>query len=465
MLRLLKTWDYVNGENLSAEPNTQSFLLGSPANWSLIAQGRRFVRDVEEDIWTWVTDFATDPFAKSTVIAVTGPPGYGIYDCPNSDSAAYSPGKKRPCLPPQGRGGHSSWRRRLCGYPLPDFPCYFFVDQASEHVAEVQTALAQQRRTTTNSLFVCGERRNEWLSSKIALGEIKELDRPYQFQIVKRKHEQELLVAMREAAAGDKVGFDSIIDSEYRGIDGGTPDSMARELYLLVCCFYQHGILIRDSLLVDVLGHPLTELYATVGDSLSGLVDYYEINTIRGEYAARARHRVIAQIVWKKCGTPEKKEFLLQRAMEKLNLTFKLDKAVFELFIISSDIINTFRTLEGKCKFFERAEKRDRNNPYVLQHYARMLLSEGRLPLAMSQIERAIEKDKQKTLRILYHTRAMILAAHTTKMETQRKQPKHWNQLSRRISELCALTSSTYGQCLISANPSRSARLLFHNVA
>ena len=195
---------------------------------------------------------------------------------------------------------------------LPSFQtslCYFFVDQASEHVAEVQTALAQQRRTTTNSLFVCGERRNEWLSSKIklnalefdvlplsdgeieglldfmttedALGEMKELDRPYQFQIVKRKHEQELLVAMREAAAGDKVGFDSIIDSEYRGIDGGTPDSMARELYLLVCCFYQHGILTRDSLLVDVLGHPLTELYATVGDSLSGLVD------LRNQYHQR----------------------------------------------------------------------------------------------------------------------------------------------------------------------------------
>ena len=128
--------------------------------------------------------------------------------------------------------------------------------------------------------------------------------------------------------------------------------------------------------------------------------------------------------------------------MEKLNLTFKLDKAVFELFIISSDIINTFRTLEGKCKFFETAEKRDRNNPYVLQHYARMLLSEGRLPLAMSQIERAIEKDKQKTLRILYHTRAMILAAHAMGEESLDVARK-WMRRSEQDYQFCIAAKDT----------------------
>jgi tetratricopeptide (TPR) repeat protein len=470
MLRLLKSWDYVNGENLSAEPNVKSFLLGSPPNWSLIAQGRRFTRDIEEDIWSWVTDFATDPKAKSTAIAVTGPAGYGITTILMATALRIVEARIGPVfLLKEGADigpGDVGYAATL----FPNVPCYFLIDQAREHAAEVQMALAQQKRTTTNCLFICGERRNEWLSSKIklnalefdvlplsdgeinrlldfmtkedALGEMKELERSYQFQIVKRKHEQELLVTMREAAAGDKVGFDSIIDSEYRGIDGGEPTSMARELYLLVCCFYQHGVLIRDRLLVDVLGHPLTELYATVGDSLSGLVDYYETDMTKGEYAARARHRVIAQIVWKKCGSPDKKEFLLQSAMEKLNLTFKLDKTVFDFFIMSSDIINTFRTLEGKCKFFDTAEKRDRNNPYVLQHYARMLLDEGRLPFAMSQIDRAIDKDKQKTIRILYHTRAMIEAAHAIAEESMDVARK-WMMRSETDFRFCIAAKDT----------------------
>jgi hypothetical protein len=80
----------------------------------------------------------------------------------------------------------------------------------------------------------------DFLTTEDALGEMKNLDRDFQFRIVKNKNEQELLVTMREAAAGDKMGFDSIIESEYRGIDDGQPNSMARELYLLVCCFYQH---------------------------------------------------------------------------------------------------------------------------------------------------------------------------------------------------------------------------------
>lgn len=470
MLRLLKSWDYVNGENLSAEPNVKDFLRGSRPNWSLIAQQRRFTRDVEEEIWTWVTDFATDPKAKSTAIAVTAPAGYGITTILMSIGLRIVDARNGPVFLLKEGADASPGDVGYAATLFPDVPCYFFIDQAREHVGEIQTALAQQKRTKTNCLFVCGERRNEWLSSKTklkaeefdvlplsdveinrlldflanedALGEMKDLDRDFQFRIVKNKHEQELLVAMREATAGEGVGFDSIIESEYRGIDDGQPNSMARELYLLVCCFYQHGVLIRDKLLVDVLGHPLVELYNAVGDSLSGLVEYYETDNTKGEYAARARHRIIAQIVWKKCGSHDKKEFLLQKAMEKLNLTFKLDKAVFDLFIMSDDIVNTFRTLEGKCKFFETAEKRDRNNPYVLQHYARMLLDEGRLPLAMSQIDRAIDKDRQKSIRILYHTRAMILAAHAMAEENMDVARK-WMTRSERDFQSCIAAKET----------------------
>jgi len=438
MLRLMDSWVYVNGESVTEEPNTRNFLRGSTANWSLIAQEHRFTRDIEDDLWEWILEFTTNTNAKSTSFAVTGPAGYGITTILMAMALKIVDAHIGPVfLLREGmevNEGDVAYAATL----FPDVACYFVIDQARDHLAGIQTALAQQRRTTSNCLFILGERLNSWLSSKSplkgeefdvlplsdgeinrlldflgkegALGDLEELDRDFQFNIVKTKHEKQLLVAMREATEGEGVGFDAIIESEYRGIDDEQSDGLAKELYLLVCCFYQHGMLIRDRLLESVLNQPLLTMHSKIGSTLEGLVEYTETDIVKGEYAARARHRTIADIVWKKCGTRDMKESLLQKAMEKLNLTYRLDKFVFELFIRSDDIVDTFRTLDGKIKFFETATRQDAYNVYVLQHFARMLLREEKLNLALNQIDTAIQKDRTRSVRSLHHTRGLILA-------------------------------------------------------
>jgi hypothetical protein len=335
MIRLLQSWNYVNDESVTLEPNTRDFLRGSMANWSLVAQNRRFTRDVEEDVWDWITDFATNPRAKSTALALTGPAGYGITTILMALALKIVDAKQGPVFMLREGAAVSEGDIAYAATLFPDVPCYFVVDQAREQVSGVQASLIQQRKTASNCMFVLGERRNEWLSASAsfspeefdveplsdgeinrlldflsaekALGELEELDRPFQFSIVKRKHEQQLLVAMREATAGEGVGFDAIIENEYRGIGDAQSATLARELYLLVCCFYQHGALVRDQLLERVIGVPLSTLHQQIGASLEGLVDYVETNRILGLYAARARHRIIAEIVWKKCGSHDKK--------------------------------------------------------------------------------------------------------------------------------------------------------------
>jgi tetratricopeptide (TPR) repeat protein len=155
-------------------------------------------------------------------------------------------------------------------------------------------------------------------------------------------------------------------------------------------------------------------LYRDIGDSLEGLVSFDEIiDVARGEYAARTRHRVIAEIVWKRCGLPGTKENILQTAMEKLNLTYRLDKAIFEKFVRNDPIVGTFRTLDGKTRFFETACKKDPKNPYILQHFARMLLRGRQLTLALAQIDAALHMAAQQVddePRVLHHTRGMVLA-------------------------------------------------------
>lgn len=438
MLRLLDSWIYVNDESVIDVPNTKEFLRGSKPNWSLIAQNHRFVRDIEEDLWEWTLEFSTNPKSKSTAVALTGPAGYGITTILMAQALRTVDAGIGPVFMLREGAEVSEGDVLFATSLFPDVGCYFIVDQARDHSAEIQAALAQQNQSKTNFVFVMGVRRNDWLSPRIrfkakefeieplsdpeinrlldfltaegSLGEMEFLDRDFQFTIVKNKHEKQLLVAMREAMAGEGVGFDSIIEGEYRSIDEENSPSVSRDLYLLVCCFYQHGMLIRDELLESVLGYPLQSLYEDVGTNLEGLVEYAETNIVRGQYAARARHRIIAQIVWKKCGTRQLKEHLLQKAMEKLNLSYRLDRKVFELFFRTDEIVETFSTLEGKVKFFETAARRDPNNVYVLQHFARMLLREKNFTLALNQIDDAIAKDRTKTARSLHHTRGLVLA-------------------------------------------------------
>jgi tetratricopeptide (TPR) repeat protein len=211
---------------------------------------------------------------------------------------------------------------------------------------------------------------------------------------------------MREATEGDN--FDAIIEDEYRGIQDDSGGSLARDFYLLTSCFFQHGLYLRDQLGAGILGMALQDLYEQLRDSLEGIVLFIETDPARGEYAARTRHRVIAEVVWKRCGESNLKERFLQTAMELLNLSYRLDKSIFDRLVRTDEVVESFRTFEAKAKFFETACKREPDNPHVLQHFARMLRKEEKLSLALSQIDAALKMDE--SLRVLHHTRGTILA-------------------------------------------------------
>jgi len=140
--------------------------------------------------------------------------------------------------------------------------------------------------------------------------------------------------------------------------------------------FINIGAFVRASLLADLLGVDEAELYARTKSSTEGVVLFDCLNESTGMYGGRTRHRTIANIVWDRCGDTSEKEGIIYKALEAINLTFKADKDAFEYFTKSDYIVNSIRTLEGKTKFFEVACRKDPVNPYVRQHYSRMLLRE-----------------------------------------------------------------------------------------
>lgn len=426
--RFLSSWIYVNQAPFHDDPNVFSFLRGDRPNWALIGSRQHFERDIEEEIYETLLDFATASGKKPRVNILLGPAGYGVTTLLMTLSVRLVQEQAGPIF--MLKPGRTIIEGDI-DFATSVFNSrpFFFIDNAADHIETIHAISHIFKEMGKPIMFMLGERLNEWrqshgkftageflleplsdpeinrlldcLSKHDELNKLKELSRQLQFSVVREKHNKELLVAMREATEGKS--FDAIIEDEYRGING----SLARQRYLMVCCFYQHGAYARDTLLAQLMKLTISELHnETTSAATEGVIVYDCLDEGAGVYGARARHRTIAAIVWERCGDSVEKEYFIQAAVNALNLKYRSDKDAFECFYRSDRLIDNIRFLDGKITFFDTACRKDPQNAYIRQHYARMLSREDKPDLALGQITEAIKIDPK--IRILYHTRGVI---------------------------------------------------------
>lgn len=433
VIRLLSSWEYVNQAPFDANPNIEAFLHGDIPNWAILSGKHYFQRDIEEEVFDELLDYATlSPKGPASHVLV-GPAGYGISTLLKCLAVRLVAEKVGPVF------FHKN------GYPVLEGDIefatslfqnkpIFIIDNAADSKHGISKAIQLLRDQKKAAMFLFGEQKNEWQQSKSrvsgkqfpvetlsdaeihrlldflhrhhALNKLEPLSQEFRFIAVKKTHGKELLVAMREAT--EDLGFDAILENEYRGIAG----EFSQRLYLTVACIYQYGTYVRDRILAEILDTSVDNMYAHIKDSTDGVVMFECISEIDMVYAARTRHKTIARIVWERCGDPSQKEEILQALISKVNLNYRVDAKVFENLVRNDHLIDSIRTLDGKTKFFEMACKKDPQSPYVRQHYARMLLREKKLVLALTQIEQAfaIYSGGSKP-KILHHTKGMILSA------------------------------------------------------
>jgi hypothetical protein len=77
MARLLNSWEYVNQAPFTAAPNTREFFRGDKGNWGLVARKIPFERDLEEEVYDYLLDYATSSAQRPTTASVLAPAGYG----------------------------------------------------------------------------------------------------------------------------------------------------------------------------------------------------------------------------------------------------------------------------------------------------------------------------------------------------------------------------------------------------
>jgi Flp pilus assembly protein TadD len=319
---------------------------------------------------------------------------------------------------------------------FPNRP-YFFIDDASLDIRALIAVIQQVKTLHKFACFVLGERKNDWRQSARApkatefeikplsdaeierllacltahgeLGELGMLTRELQIAAIQQKHEHQLLVVLREATEGK--AFDAIIEGEYQRLP-----TLARLAYSAVSAAYQLRQSLRDNVLASVVDTSLTDFYAQTNDPLSGVVDFESVDDARGVYAARCRHHTIAEIVWERCVPPEEREIILLDLIKGLNLAYPVDASLFEQLVQSDLTVDVFRSLDKKTIFFEEACKKQPTNPYVRQHYSRMLIREKKLELALNEINSAL--DMSPNAAPLHHTRGNVLSKMTLAAES-----------------------------------------------
>jgi SIR2-like domain len=76
--RLLSSWTYANQAPFDDMSNTGAFLKGDRPNWGLIGRRQYFERDIEEQLYEDLLDYATSSSKLPKVFIVLGSAGYGV---------------------------------------------------------------------------------------------------------------------------------------------------------------------------------------------------------------------------------------------------------------------------------------------------------------------------------------------------------------------------------------------------
>lgn len=437
--RLFYSWDYVNQIHLTGNCDIYNFVRGNKASWDIIMEDRYFPRLIQEDLVLQMLDYATSEKKRVNVCTITGSAGYGLTTLLMIIASKVVKEK-------MGQAFYLKDGKKLTEGDVffayesrkENSKCFFFIDNAADHSNEIKKIILHAKEQNKDIVFVLADRQNELANARMLgsgdlhniqplydseieyiidylheydeLNKLKFLKREDQIAAIKVNYSRELLVTIRVATEGKS--FDAIIHDEYIGIG----DTFSQEAYKLISCLHQFDVQVRMNLLTSLLGVSEIDFYERTRAPLKGVIVFDLYNNDKSIYVVRTRQRYIAQIVWNNCITKAEKGTMIEIILSKINISHYLDRKAFEQFYRSEELIDALPSLESRMRFFNSACSIDPLNPYVRQHFARMLVRNGQEEIALSTVDSAINMDKD--IRALHHTKGYILHQMALKSST-----------------------------------------------
>ncbi|MFV9645489.1 MAG: SIR2 family protein [Desulfobacterales bacterium] len=223
------------------------------------------------------------------------------------------------------------------------------------------------------------------LTKHNSLGYLEKLDLEAQKESLAKRAGRQLLVALHEATLGKP--FTEIVFDEYQSISSIS----AKSLYLTVCIMHRLGIATRAGLISRVNGIPFRMFKEKLFDPLEFIVFARE-DRIIGDYMYQSRHSHIADLVFEKVLTNAQDRFdEYVRVIGALDVSYNTDREAFIGLLKARPLIELFSDPQMIRQIYSIGEKRDVNNPFLMQQEAIFEMNSlgGSLDKASSILQKA----------------------------------------------------------------------------
>ncbi|MER8894198.1 SIR2 family protein [Mesorhizobium sp. M0676] len=215
--------------------------------------------------------------------------------------------------------------------------------------------------------------------------------------------DKQLLVALYEATQGRLL--EDLLVVEYHRV----LLTEAQELYLLVCTLNRFRVPIRATLVHRIMGISFKDFEKRFLGPLQGMV-FTEMDPASRDYAYRARHPQIADIVFRRILDSQSKQVAQYKKMiEHMNTSYTSDNAALRKMLSFKNLRDVAGHIEDRRSILEAAERISGNDTFILQQQAITEINSNRgdLKAAADYLARAqVLRPNDKTI---FHTRASLL--------------------------------------------------------
>jgi len=350
---------------------------------------------------------------------------------------------------------------------------FLFIDNAADHLPVILELLEFARSRKLRVTVITAERVNEWNVHCEALEEY--LSDQYQLHYLNRteietlvyllekydalgpnlanktfkdridefekKTGRQLLVALHEATKGRP--FEEILIDEYESI---IPPE-AQRLYLTVCVLNRLKVPVRAGLISRLYGIPFEVFRERLFKPLEHVVHVVQLPW--GDYAYRARHSEIAQIVFDQVLTDSTERFNEYiRVVRALNPIYSVDYEALRSTLRAKVIHELFPSYEDAKAIYGAATDILREDAYLLQQRANYerIRPNGNLPLAQTLLEKARQLEPSDST--IVHTLAEILRARAEAADKRLERVRLRNE-ARAVLRSIALTAPAARYALV----------------
>ncbi|MFH1934123.1 MAG: SIR2 family protein [Pseudomonadota bacterium] len=342
---------------------------------------------------------------------------------------------------------------------------FLFLDNAADYLSVIRELLDFARSKKLRLTLITAERVNEWnvrcealeeyLSDQYPLYYLSHSEIEALVQLLteydalgpnlagktleervdefKKKAGRQLLVALHEATKGRP--FQEILIDEYESI---IPPE-AQRLYLTVCVLNRLKVPVRAGLISRMYGIPFEEFRKRLFKPLEHVVHVVQLPW--GDYAYRARHSEIAQIVFDQVLTDSTERFNEYiRVVRALNPVYSVDYEALRSMLRAKVIHELFPSYVDAKAIYNSATEILGEDAYLLQQRANYerIRPNGNLPLAQTLLDKARQLEPSDST--IVHTLVEILRARAEAAAKRLERARLRNE-ARSVLRSIALTA------------------------